>query len=48
MVGMFSVNLGSLSKKNHQTTVMDLHSVPSNSFLCFGDLLFTMGVPMRG
>ena len=47
MVGIFCMNLGSLSKKNHQTTVMDLHSVPSNSFRWFGDLLFTMGVPMR-
>ena len=48
MVGIFSMNLGSLSKKNHQTTWMVLHSVPSISFLCFGDLLFTVVVPMRG
>ena len=45
MVGMFSVNLGSLSKKNHQTIVMDLHSVPSNSLFCFGDLFIYSGGP---
>jgi hypothetical protein len=49
MVGMFSVNLGSLPKKNHQTIVMGLYSVPSNFLFWFrGPLfLFTMGVPMR-
>ena len=45
MVGMFSENLGSLSKKNHQTIVMDLHSVPSNSLFCFGDLFIYNGGP---
>ena len=45
MVGMFSMNLGSLSKKNHQTIVMDLHSVPSNSLFCFGDLFIYSGGP---